>query len=340
MSTEQMPITDTPLRIAGRTLRSRLILGTGGFPRLETLADAIRGARRRARHRRAAAHRSGGARLARRRARRGCGVELLPNTAGCFTARDAVLTARLAREAFGTDWVKLEVIGDERTLLPDAAELLLAAEELVADGFVVLPYTNDDPVLARRLEDVGCAAVMPLGSPIGSGMGIRNPYNLALIVERAGVPVILDAGVGTASRRGAGHGARLRRRAVRQRDLPRAGPGGDGARDPRRGRGRPPRARSAGRIPRRLHAEASSPTERPRRPHAAGRVIDDLIDRWQAAWSGRDRAAFAALCAPDVHYEDPLCGEPLEGPDGARRPRRAAVGRRSPTRASSAPASA
>src|SRR5439155_4408799 len=98
------------------------------------------------------------------------GVELLPNTAGCHTARDAVVTARLAREAFETDWVKLEVIGDERTLLPDAPELLLAAEELVADGFVVLPYTNDDPILARRLEDVGCAAVMPLGSPIGSGM--------------------------------------------------------------------------------------------------------------------------------------------------------------------------
>src|SRR5437867_2017644 len=111
------------------------------------------------------------------------GVRLLPNTAGCFTARDAVLTAKLAREAFGTDWVKLEVIGDERTLLPDAPELLLAAEELVADGFVVLPYTNDDPILARRLEDVGCAAVMPLGSPIGSGMGIRNAYNIQLIVD-------------------------------------------------------------------------------------------------------------------------------------------------------------
>src|SRR4051794_23993445 len=127
------------------------------------------------------------------------GVEVLPNTAGCFTARDAVLTAKLAREAFGTDLVKLEVIGDERTLLPDAPELLDAAERLVDDGFTVLPYTSDDPVLARRLEDAGCAAVMPLGSPIGSGMGIANPYNLRLIVEQAGVPVILDAGVGTAS---------------------------------------------------------------------------------------------------------------------------------------------
>ena len=107
------------------------------------------------------------------------GVQLLPNTAGCYTARDAVLTAKLAREAFQTDWVKLEVIGDEDTLLPDAAELLRAAEQLVDDGFTVLPYTTDDPMLARRLVDVGCAAVMPLGSPIGSGMGIRNPYNIA-----------------------------------------------------------------------------------------------------------------------------------------------------------------
>src|SRR5206468_9065752 len=127
------------------------------------------------------------------------GVELLPNTAGCFTARDAVMTARLAREAFETDLVKLEVIGDERTLLPDAPELLVAAEELVDDGFTVLPYTNDDPILARRLEDVGCAAVMPAGSPIGSGIGIANPYNIALIVEHARVPVVLDAGIGTAS---------------------------------------------------------------------------------------------------------------------------------------------
>src|SRR2546423_12693562 len=124
------------------------------------------------------------------------GCTLLPNTAGCFTARDAVLTAQLAREAFETDWIKLEVIGDERTLLPDASELLDAAETLVGEGFTVLPYTNDDPVLARRLEDAGCAAVMPLGSPIGSGMGIRNPYNLRLIVEQAGGPGVLDAGAG------------------------------------------------------------------------------------------------------------------------------------------------
>src|SRR4051795_8162798 len=116
------------------------------------------------------------------------GCSILPNTAGCFTSRDAVTTARLAREALGTDWVKLEVIGDDKTLLPDAVELVAAAEQLVADGFVVLPYTNDDPILARRLEDAGCAAVMPLGSPIGSGMGINNTYNLRLVVEQSRVP--------------------------------------------------------------------------------------------------------------------------------------------------------
>ena len=190
------------LRIAGRTLRSRLLLGTGGFPSLELMADAI------------AASGSELVTVALRRVGVGgdaghrgslievlaeAGVQVLPNTAGCYTARDAVLTAKLAREAFATDWIKLEVIGDEDTLLPDAPELLRAAEELVDEGFVVLPYTTDDPVLARRLVDVGCAAVMPLGSPIGSGMGIRNPYNIALIREAVTVPVVLDAGVGTAS---------------------------------------------------------------------------------------------------------------------------------------------
>ena len=127
------------------------------------------------------------------------GIRVLPNTAGCATAAEALLTARLDREALGTNWVKLEVIADEHTLLPDPIELLDAAERCVADGFVVLPYTNDDPVLAARLEAAGCAAVMPLGAPIGSGLGIRNPHNIAMIVERANVPVILDAGLGTAS---------------------------------------------------------------------------------------------------------------------------------------------
>jgi thiazole synthase len=127
------------------------------------------------------------------------GLFLLPNTAGCYTAHDAVVTARMAREAFATDWIKLEVIGDDRTLYPESTELIAAAETLVDEGFVVLPYTNDDPIVARRLEEAGCAAVMPLGAPIGSGMGIRNPYNMAIIVEGARVPVICDAGVGTAS---------------------------------------------------------------------------------------------------------------------------------------------
>jgi thiazole synthase len=188
------------------------------------------------------------------------GVELLPNTAGCFTARDAVTTARLAREAFETSWVKLEVIGDDRTLLPDPAELLEAAEELVADGFTVLPYTNDDPVLARRLADAGCAAVMPLGSPIGSGMGIANPYNLRLIVEEAEVPVILDAGIGTASDAALamelGCDAVLLASAVAR------------AEDPARMAAAMRlaveaglAAREAGRIPRRLYAEASTSPE-------------------------------------------------------------------------------
>lgn len=127
------------------------------------------------------------------------GVRLLPNTAGCYTAADAVKAAHLAREAFETDWVKLEVIGDERTLLPDGVELLRAAEQLVGDGFTVLPYTSDDPVLARRLADVGCAAVMPAGAPIGSGLGIANPHHIRLIRQSLDIPVILDAGIGTAS---------------------------------------------------------------------------------------------------------------------------------------------
>ena len=189
---------DDPFVLAGETFTSRLIMGTGGVPSLDVLEAALEAsgteittvAMRRVDP---AAHGSILDVLARR------GVRVLPNTAGCYTAADAVLTARLGREALGTNWVKLEVIADEHTLLPDPIELLDAAETLVSEGFLVLPYTNDDPVLARRLEQVGCVAVMPLGSPIGSGLGIRNPHNIELIVERAGVPVVLDAGVGTAS---------------------------------------------------------------------------------------------------------------------------------------------
>ena len=171
-----------------------------------------------------------------------------------------MLTAKLAREAFETDWVKLEVIGDERTLLPDAPALLEAAEELVDEGFTVLPYTNDDPILARRLEDVGCAAVMPAGSPIGSGQGLLNPYNLRLIVERAGVPVILDAGVGTASDAALamelGCDAILCATAISRAEDPVAM-----ARAIRLATEAGRLARRAGRIPRRLYAQASTPEE-------------------------------------------------------------------------------
>jgi thiazole synthase len=252
------PVEDA-LRIADRTFQSRLLLGTGGFPSLELLAEAI-------------VH--SGSQLvtvALRRidpAARGslvdvlsaAEVELLPNTAGCFTARDAVLTAKLAREAFQTDWVKLEVIGDENTLLPDAPELLRAAEELVDDGFVVLPYTTDDPILARRLVDIGCAAVMPLGSPIGSGMGIRNPYNISLIREAVQVPVVLDAGIGTASDAALamelGCDAVMAASAIaRAQDPVRMASAMRHAVEAGR------LARTAGRIPRRLYATASTPDE-------------------------------------------------------------------------------
>ena len=185
-------------QIGGRTLASRLIVGTGGAPSLDVLGKVLKASGTElttVAMRRVAPSAAGSVLdlLAER------GIRVLPNTAGCFTAAEAVRVAQLAREALGTSWVKLEVIADERTLLPDPVELLTAAEQLVADGFVVLPYTSDDPVLARRLEQAGCAAVMPLGSPIGSGLGIRNPHNIDLIVESAGVPVILDAGIGTAS---------------------------------------------------------------------------------------------------------------------------------------------
>jgi thiazole synthase len=247
------------LRIAGRCFDSRLVLGTGGFRNLELMAQSVE---------------ASGASMATVAMRRvdpsahgsilevleDAGCFVLPNTAGCFTARDAVTTARLAREALDSDWVKLEVIGDDRTLLPEPADLLEAAETLVADGFTVLPYTSDDPVLARRLEDAGCAAVMPLGSPIGSGMGINNPYNLRLIVEQARVPVILDAGVGTASDATLAmeigcDGVLLASSVSRAEDPAKM------ARAMRLAVEAGFEAQRAGRIPRRLYAEPSSPTE-------------------------------------------------------------------------------
>jgi thiazole synthase len=189
---------DDPLLLAGESLNSRLIMGTGGMPSLDVLDRALvaSGTELTTVAMRRVDPAATGSVLDLLTAR---GIRALPNTAGCYTAAEAVRVARLAREALGTSWVKLEVIADERTLLPDPVELLTAAEQLVSDDFVVLPYTNDDPILARRLEDAGCAAIMPLGSPIGSGLGIRNTHNIELIVESARVPVILDAGIGTAS---------------------------------------------------------------------------------------------------------------------------------------------
>ncbi|MGO2863128.1 MAG: thiazole synthase [Brevibacterium sp.] len=180
------------------TMNSRLVMGTGGAGSLSILAEALQ---------------ASGTELTTVAMRRfdaesrdsvfallqDLGIRVLPNTAGCYTARDAILTAQLAREALETNWVKLEVIADEDTLLPDPIELFRAAEELVLDGFTVFAYTNDDPALAKRLEDAGVAAVMPAGAPIGSGLGILNPHNIETIVARAQVPIILDAGVGTAS---------------------------------------------------------------------------------------------------------------------------------------------
>ena len=250
------PEADEIWELGGRRWGSRLIAGTGGFRSLEQMEAALSAA---------------GTEIVTVAMRRidpaaegsvldvieRLGLFVLPNTAGCYTARDAVRTAKLAREAFQTEWIKLEVIGDDRTLYPDAVELLDAAEQLVADGFTVLPYTNDDPILARRLEEAGCAAVMPLGSPIGSGAGIRNPYNIAIITERASVPIVLDAGIGTASDAALamelGCDAILAASAI------------FGAEDPTAmatalrgavlaGRG----ARQAGRIPKRTHAEAST----------------------------------------------------------------------------------
>lgn len=187
-----------PLVIAGTTLKSRLIVGTARYPNQQVMLDALE---------------ASGAELVTASIRRislegyaeslvdllGGRYRLLPNTAGCATVRDAVLTAELAREALQTNWVKLELIGDRELLYPDVEQLVQAAEELVRGGFTVLPYCNEDPVTCQKLADVGCAAVMPLGSLIGSGMGIANPAAIELICSRSPVPVVLDAGIGTAS---------------------------------------------------------------------------------------------------------------------------------------------
>ena len=249
-----------PFLLGGRAWGSRLIMGTGGFRTLADLEEALV---------------ASGAEIVTVALRRvdpaagddsplgvidRLGLHLLPNTAGCYTAREAVRTAQLAREAFATDWIKLEVIGDDRTLHPDPLELVAAAETLVGDGFTVLPYAGDDPILARRLEAVGCAAVMPLGSPIGSGRGIDNPYNIAQIVEGAGVPVILDAGIGTASDAALalelGCDGVLLASSVSRAEEPAAMAGAM-----RQAVEAGYAARRAGRIPRRVHAHASTSPE-------------------------------------------------------------------------------
>jgi thiazole synthase len=250
-----------PLRVADRTFRSRLILGTGKYPDAEVMRRSL------------IASGTEMVTVALRRVNldelgKGSLIDqidqsrylLLPNTAGCYTAEEAVRTARLARELGGWNWVKLEVIGNPRTLFPDNVELLKATATLVKEGFVVLPYTNDDPVVCAKLEDLGAAAVMPLGAPIGSGMGIRNPANLRIIVEQAGVPVIVDAGVGTAS--DAAVAMELGADGVLMNT------GIAGATDPVRMAYAMKLAveagwlaAHAGRIPRKLHAAASSPIE-------------------------------------------------------------------------------
>jgi len=259
MTTQVNPNEDL-LVIAGRPFKSRLLVGTGKYASLEQTREAL--------------DRSG-AEVVTVAVRR---VELdrskpslldavdpkryflLPNTAGCYTAEDAIRTARLGREVGLSDWVKLEVIGDERTLFPDNAGLLRAAETLVKEGFTVLPYTNDDPIVCKRLEDVGCAAVMPLAAPIGSGLGIRNPYNIAIIRESISVPLIVDAGVGTAS------DAAIAMELGVDGILMNTGIAAAG--DPvlmaeamREGVSAGRKAFLAGRMPRRLHANASSPLD-------------------------------------------------------------------------------
>lgn len=246
------------LAIAGEKLPSRLFLGTGGLPRIDLVEPVMEAARPglvTVSMRRTSSVAAGGL----LDTIRATGTKILPNTAGCRSARDAVLTAHLAREALGTDWVKLEVIGDEVSLLPDAVELLDAAGQLVRDGFKVLPYTTDDAVLARRLEDAGCVAVMPLGSPIGTGLGILNPHAIETVVASVSVPVVLDAGVGSASDAALamelGCDAVLTATAITRADDPVAM-----AAAIRLGVEAGFAARAAGRIPRQSAARASSPT--------------------------------------------------------------------------------
>ncbi|TDU86999.1 thiazole synthase [Kribbella voronezhensis] len=253
-------MSDDSLTIAGLELTSRLVMGTGGAPSLEVLEEALVASGTELTTvalRRLDPNQQGSVLDVLRKH----GIAVLPNTAGCFTAGEAVLTARLAREALETNLIKLEVVADDHTLLPDPVELLDAAETLAADGFSVFAYTNDDPILARRLEQAGCVAVMPLGSPIGSGLGIRNPHNISMIVEAATVPVVLDAGIGTASDAALamelGCDAVLLATAVTRAERPAlmAAAMRDAV---NAGRG----ARLAGRIPRRWHsAQASSPTD-------------------------------------------------------------------------------
>lgn len=258
-----------PLTVGGREIGSRLIMGTGGITDLAALEAALVASGTTlttvAMRRHAVGGGSGVIPLLDR-----LGIEVLPNTAGCHTARDAVLTAQLAREALETDMVKVEVIADERTLLPDVVETLEATERLAADGFTVLAYTSDDPAMALRLEQAGAAAVMPLGSPIGSGLGILNRAHLELIVSRASVPIVLDAGVGTASdvalAMEAGCDAVLAASAITRAAEP-----ARMAHACRLALEAGFHARRAGRIPRREHALASSPM--------AGRVTAEEDER-------------------------------------------------------------
>ena len=248
-------VTDA-LTIAGRSFASRLLMGSGGYPNQQVLLDSLQSAQ------------PALVTVALRRISLEAyaeslvdlldGYALLPNTAGCATVKDAVLTAQLGREALETNWVKLELIGDRETLYPDVEQLLVATDQLVKDGFIVLPYCNDDPVTCRKLADLGAAAVMPLGSPIGTGLGIANPYAIERIVATSPVPVILDAGIGTASDAAQAmelgcDGVLLNTAVAKARDPVRMSLAMRNAVEAGRG------ARLAGRIPKRTQAEPSSP---------------------------------------------------------------------------------